>query len=86
MSDLSSKYDDIDVMTSVMDSATTKATAKQVPQEEVDKIKKQIADEAGLELHQELNSAEPVKTTPAKTQVDEEQLGETLKALRLQSA
>jgi charged multivesicular body protein 1 len=86
MSDLSSKYEDIDVMTSVMDSATTKATAKQVPQEEVDKIKRQIADEAGLELNEELNSAEPVKTTPVKAEVNEEQLGETLKALRLQSA
>jgi charged multivesicular body protein 1 len=86
MSDLSSKYEDIDVMTSVMDSATTKATAKQVPQEEVDKIKRQIADEAGLELSQELNSAEPVKTTPVKAEANEEQLGEKLKALRLQSA
>jgi charged multivesicular body protein 1 len=73
-------------MTSVMDSATTKATAKQVPQEEVDKIKRQIADEAGLELNEELNSAEPVKTAPVKDEVDERQLGETLKALRLQSA
>jgi charged multivesicular body protein 1 len=86
MSDLSSKYEDIDVMTSVMDSATTKATAKQVPQEEVDKIKRQIADEAGIELNQELNSAEPVKTAPVNAEVNEEQLGETLKALRLQSA
>lgn len=87
MSDLSNKYDDIEVMTSVMNTATTKATAKQVPQEEVDRIKRQIADEAGLELHQELNSAEPVETTPAKsTQLREEELGETLKALRLRQA
>lgn len=87
MSDLASKYDDIDVMTSVMDTATTKATAKQVPQEEVDRIKRQIADEAGLELSAELNSTEPVKAAPVDTtQVDERQLEETLKALRLQSA
>lgn len=82
MSDLAKQYDDIEVMTSVMDTATTQASAKQVPQEEVDRIKRQVADEAGLELRQELNSAEAVKTTPKTAEVDEVQLAETLKALR----
>lgn len=82
MSDLSRQYDDIEVMTAVMDTATTQASAKQVPQEEVDRLKRQVADEAGLELHQELNSAEAVKTTPKPAEVDEVQLAETLKALR----
>jgi len=82
MSDLSRQYDDIEVMTAVMDTATTQASAKQVPQEEVDRIKRQVADEAGLELRQELNSAEAVKTTPKTAEVDEVKLAENLKALR----
>jgi charged multivesicular body protein 1 len=82
MSDLSKQYDDIEVMTAVMDTATTQASAKQVPQEEVDRIKRQVADEAGLELRQELNSAEAVKTTLSAAEVDEVKLAENLKALR----
>jgi charged multivesicular body protein 1 len=82
MSDLSKQYDDIEVMTAVMDTATTQASAKQVPQEEVDRIKRQVADEAGLELRQELNSTEAVKTTPSAAEVDEVKLAENLKALR----
>jgi charged multivesicular body protein 1 len=86
MSDLSKQFEDVEVMTAVMNTATTKASAKQVPQEEVDRIKRQVADEAGLELRQELDSAEAVKTAPTKAEVNEEQLGETLKALRMQSS
>ena len=48
----------------------------------VDRLKRQVADEAGLELRQELNSAEAVKTKPNTAEVDEVQLAETLKALR----
>ncbi len=85
MDDLAKQYEDIDVMTSVLDNATAQSTARDVPQETIDRLKRQVADEAGFELSQELNSAEAVKTAPVKlgpTQEEEAALPDRLKALR----
>jgi charged multivesicular body protein 1 len=85
MTDLSSKYEDIDVMSSVMETATSQATAKTIPQDVVDRLKRQVADEAGLELRQDLESAEAVKTPPVKTGPTEEEeakVSDQLRAMR----
>ena len=89
MDSLEKQYEDIDVMTSVLDTATTKSTARDVPQEEIDRVKRMVADEAGYELSQELNTSEmsavqaaPVKTGP--TEEEEASIKDRLRALRNQ--
>jgi charged multivesicular body protein 1 len=85
MTELGKQYEDIDVMSSVMDTATTQATAKQVPQEVVDRLKRQVADEAGFELRQDLESATPVTKDPVKNAVSaeaEDELQQRLVAMR----
>lgn len=45
----------------------------------------QVADEAGVELHQEMEGAKAVSVAPVKsgpTEVEEDGLGERLRALR----
>lgn len=86
MENLEKQYEDIDVMTSVLDNATTQSTAREVPQEEIDRIKRQMADEAGIEMSQELNNAAVnvnanlIKAGP--TEEEEASITDRLRALR----
>lgn len=85
MTDLGKQYEDIDVMTDVLNTATTQSTARDVPHETIDRLKRQVADEAGFELSQELNSAEAVKTAPVKvgpTEEEEAKSKDSLRAIR----
>jgi len=75
--------EDMDVATGYYENATSSATAVGTPQEDVDRLMSQVADEAGVELHQEMEGATPaqtIKTGP--TEVEENGLGERLRALR----
>lgn len=77
------QFEDLDVATGYYENATTSATAVATPQEDVDRLMNQVADEAGIELNQEMKSPEaatPVKSNP--TEVEEDGLGERLRALR----
>lgn len=77
------QFEDLDVATGYYENATTSATAVATPQEDVDRLMNQVADEAGIELKQEMKSPEaaaPVKSNP--TEVEEDGLGERLRALR----
>ncbi|CAG8959825.1 hypothetical protein HYFRA_00001733 [Hymenoscyphus fraxineus] len=79
------QFEDLDVATGYYENATTSATAVGTPQEDVDRLMNQVADEAGVELHQEMEGAKPVASTPVKsgpTEVEEDGLGERLRALR----
>merc|ERR1712184_57824 len=49
--------EDLDVQTSVMEGAMSQTTATNVPQDAVEQLMKQQADEAGLELNMDLPSA-----------------------------
>lgn len=86
MENLEKQYEDIDVMTSVLETATSQSTAREVPQEEIDRIKRQMADEAGIEMSQELNNAAVnvnanlIKTGP--TEEEEASITDRLRALR----
>ena len=51
------EFEDLDVQTSVMEGAMSQSTATNVPQEGVEQLMKQAADEAGLELNMELPGA-----------------------------
>ncbi|KAK6580218.1 hypothetical protein PZA11_007240 [Diplocarpon coronariae] len=79
------QFEDLDVATGYYENATTSATAVGTPQEDVDRLMSQVADEAGVELHQEMEGAKAVTAAPVKsgpTEVEEDGLGERLRALR----
>jgi charged multivesicular body protein 1 len=79
------QFEDLDVATGYYENATSSATAVGTPQEDVDKLINQVADEAGVELNQEMDSAKPVAAAPVSsgpTAVEEDGLGERLRALR----
>ena len=74
------QFEDLDVATQYYENATSSATAMGTPQEDVDRLMGQVADEAGLEMQRELPAASRVK--PGPTEVEENGLEERLRALR----
>jgi charged multivesicular body protein 1 len=77
------QFEDLDVATGYYENATSSATAVGTPQEDVDKLMNQVADEAGVELSQEMADATPAKDIKTAAQEErEDQLGERLRALR----
>jgi len=88
MDKFETQFEDLDVATAYYETATSSATAVGTPQDDVDRLIGQVADEAGVELSQEMSTPEkatPEKATPAAKQTEEEReegLGERLRALR----
>lgn len=77
------QFEDLDVATAYYENATSSATAVGTPQEDVDRLMSQVADEAGVELNQEMAAATPAQAIKAgPTEVEEDGLGERLRALR----
>lgn len=75
------QFEDLDVATGYYENATSAATATGTPQDDVDRLMSQVADEAGVELNQEVPSASPAtKVGPSEQKEDE--LGERLRKLR----
>ena len=54
MDNFEKQFEDLDVQTSVMEGAMSQTTATNIPQDSVDILMRQAADEAGLELNMEL--------------------------------
>jgi charged multivesicular body protein 1 len=78
-----SQFEDLDVATGYYENATSSATAVGTPQEDVDKLMNQVADEAGVELSQEMQGATPANDIKAQPEEErEDKLGERLRALR----
>jgi charged multivesicular body protein 1 len=82
MDKFETQFEDLDVATGYYENATSSATAVGTPQEDVDRLMSQVADEAGVELNQDLEAATPAKTKVGPTEQEEEGLGERLRALR----
>lgn len=81
MDKFETQFEDLDVATAYYENATSSATAVGTPQDDVDRLMSQVADEAGVELETEMRSAEaPTKVGPSE--VEEDGLGERLRALR----
>lgn len=59
MDKFESQFEDLDVQSSYMENAIGTSTATLTPQDEVDLLMQKIADEAGLELSQDLLNATP---------------------------
>jgi len=75
------QFEDLDVQSSYMENAMGSTTATATPQDEVDLLMQKVADEAGLEMNASLSSASaPVRV--GANEVEEERLGERLRALR----
>ena len=83
MDKFEAQFEDLDVQSSYMENAMGSTTATATPQDEVDLLMQKVADEAGLEMNANLSSA--TTETPKKigpTEVEENKLGERLRALR----
>jgi len=82
MDKFETQFEDLDVATGYYENATSSATATGTPQEDVDRLMNQVADEAGVELKQEMNAAGAAPTKIGQTEQKEEELGERLRKLR----
>ncbi|EPS36530.1 hypothetical protein H072_9942 [Dactylellina haptotyla CBS 200.50] len=82
MDKFESQFEDLDVATKHYENATTSATAIDTPQEDIDRLLGKVADKVGVELDQELSAATPTKGIQQPSEVEEEGLGERLRALR----
>ncbi|KAF4519956.1 hypothetical protein B566_EDAN005455 [Ephemera danica] len=76
------QFEDLDVQSSYMENAMSQTTTTTVPQNDVEGLMQQVADEAGLELKMELPQ-EQLGTIGASTQVSQEQDELTQRLARL---
>lgn len=78
------QFEDLDALTNYYESATNNVNALTTPQEEVDELMSQIADEAGIEMKQGLNETKvDIQSPPqAISEEKEDRLAERLRALR----
>ena len=79
------QFEDMDASTNYYESATSNVDALSTPQDQVDELMNQVADEAGLELRQGMADSTVAVLSPAPTPVSEEKediLAQRLRALR----
>ncbi|KAL1409646.1 hypothetical protein Q8F55_003642 [Vanrija albida] len=87
MDKFESQFNDLDVQTSYMESTMSDTTALTTPQDQVDSLINQVADEAGLEIQHGLVENQVPTATPAQAQTEapveeDSRLAERLRALR----
>ncbi|CAD6227159.1 GSCOCG00011928001-RA-CDS [Cotesia congregata] len=82
MDKFESQFEDLDVQSSYMENAMSQTTTTNVPQNDVDSLLQQVADEAGLELNLELPSGQ-VGSIGTSTAVSQEQDELTQRLARL---
>ena len=84
MDKFENQFEDLDALTNYYEGATNNVNALTTPQEDVDELMNQMADEAGIEMKQGLNEAKVDIDTPPVTvsEQKEDQLAQRLRALR----
>ncbi|KAI9301020.1 Snf7 family [Cunninghamella echinulata] len=85
MDKFESQFEDLDVQTEYMEGAMAGTTTMTTPQNEVETLMHQVADEHGLEMNQELGRLEPSSVLGESKQKERDEdtlLTERLKALR----
>jgi len=84
MEKFESQFEDLDVHTSVMEGAMSTATTSTTPENQVEALMKQVAEENGLEITEQLASvpADSVAVPHAETATADDALGKRLAALR----
>merc|ERR1712209_365140 len=83
MDNFEKEFEDLDVQTSVMEGAMSQTTATNIPQDSVEVLMRQAADEAGLELNMDLPG--PAQSTVGQTtqaSVEQDELSQRLARLR----
>lgn len=84
MDKFENQFEDLDALTNYYEGATNNVNALTTPQEDVDELMNQMADEAGIEMKQGLNETKvDIETPPvAVSEQKEDQLAQRLRALR----
>ena len=87
MDKFESQFADLDVQTSYMEDTMSSTTAVSTPQDQVDLLMQQLADEANIEISQEIGSknldGKVADLTPGeKLREEDANLAERLRALR----
>jgi len=90
MDKFESQFADLDVQTSYMESTMSDTTALTTPQDQVDGLINQVADEAGLEVRQGLEEGKVPREVPKETESagkvaaeEDGKLADRLRALRV---
>jgi charged multivesicular body protein 1 len=76
------QFENLDVQTSVMGDAMQSTTTMTTPQSQVDFLMQQVADESGIELNQNLPSAQSNTVGTATASQDQDELSQRLAKLR----
>jgi len=77
------EFEDLDVQTSVMEGAMSQSTATNIPQDSVENLMRQAADEAGLELNMDLpGPAQQTVGQSTQASVEQDELSQRLAKLR----
>eukprot|EP00301_Raphidiophrys_heterophryoidea_P000919 c10459_g1_i1.p1 GENE.c10459_g1_i1~~c10459_g1_i1.p1 ORF type:complete len:115 (-),score=36.89 c10459_g1_i1:158-502(-) len=84
MEDFEKQFEDTDVRTAYIEGAMNNSVATSTPQDQVELLMQQVADEHGLELKMEMGQATTSLPTQQKDAQDDD-LNERLRALRAQS-
>ncbi|CAH1767617.1 17351_t:CDS:2 [Entrophospora sp. SA101] len=81
MDKFESQFEDLDVQSQYMEGSMGNSTAVSTPQEDVDLLMQQVADEHGLELSQQLGEAAPISSILDKNSnsKENEELSERLR-------
>ena len=86
MDKFETQFSDLDVQTSYMEDAMSSTTAVSTPQDEVDALMKQTAEEANIELQHDLASTElskiPDVAPKEVVREEDDKLAARLRALR----
>jgi len=84
MDKFESQFEDLDVHTSVMENAMSSATTTTTPENQIEALMKQVADENGLEITENLASvpSQTIGEPTATTATADDALGRRLAALR----
>ncbi len=76
------QFENLDVQTNVMGDAMQSTTTMTTPQTQVESLMQEVADEAGIELNQNLPSANASTIGVATASQDQDELSQRLAKLR----
>ena len=90
MDKFETQFTDLDAQTSIMEDAMSSTTAVSTPQDQIDLLLRQTADEANIELQQDLaskdlSSVPEIVASSSKSQAmkdEDDKLADRLRALR----
>lgn len=84
-------FEDVDVRSEYIEQAINSSTSAAMPEEDVENLLQQVADEHGLEFRSKMNDATPsmepvVQQVASLPEGEEDKLAERLRRLREQAA